>query len=69
MDHRDMAEDTVDIHLHLFLAKILDQFHIAVSDSIHEGVPVVGCGELVDEMWKGIEEVDDLFGIALFLIV
>ena len=69
VDHRDVAEHTIDVDSHLFFAKVLDEFHVAVSDCVHEGVPVVGGGELVDEMGEGVEKIHDLFGVSLFLIV
>jgi len=69
MDHRDVAENTVDVDSHLFFTKILNQFHVAVSHCVHERVPVIGRRKLVDEMWEGVEKVHNLFGVSLFLIV
>jgi hypothetical protein len=69
MDHRDVTEHAVDVDPHLFFAKVLDQFHVAVSHCVHEGIPVIGRRKLVDEMWECVEKVDYLFGVSLFLIL
>lgn len=60
-----MAEDTADVDPHLFFCEVLNKLHIAVAYSIHERVPVIGSGELVDKMWESVEEVDDLFSVSL----
>jgi hypothetical protein len=62
-----MAEDTIDVDIHLTLREEFDQFHIAVAHSVHEWVPIVGSVELVEEMREGREEVYDLFCLPLFL--
>jgi len=60
-----VAEDTVDIDFHLPLSEVLNELHVAIAHGVHERVPVVGGGELVDEVGEGVEEVDDLLGVAL----
>jgi hypothetical protein len=68
VDHGDVAEDTIDIDIHLAFGEVLDEFHVAVSNGVHERVPVVGRVELVDEMGEGIEEIDNLLGLALLCL-
>jgi hypothetical protein len=63
-----MAEDAIHIDIHFFLGKKLDELEVAVSDSVHEGVPVVGSIELIDEMRKSIEKVNDLLRLSLLYI-
>jgi hypothetical protein len=69
MDHRNVAEDAVDIDVHFLLGKVLDELHVSVSDCVHEGVPVVRSIELVDEMRESIEKIDDLLGLAFLYFI
>lgn len=39
-----------------------------LPDGVHEGVPVVGGVEFVDEVGKGVVEFDDVGGVALFYL-
>ena len=61
-----MIEDGIDTGAHFLLGEEVDEFEVAVPDRVHEGVPVVGSDELVDEVREGVEEADDRFGIARF---
>ena len=63
-----MTEDAIDIDVHLFLCEKFDELHVAVSNCIHEGIPVVRRVKLIDKVWEGIEEIDDLFGLPGFCI-
>lgn len=69
MNHGDMAEDAVDTDVHLFFSEVLNEFDVSVANCVHEGVPIVRSGELVDEMRERVEEIDDLFGVSFLLIV
>lgn len=64
-----MTEDAIDIDIHLFLWEKFYELHIAVSNCIHERVPVVRRIELVNKMWEGIEEIDDLLRLSRFCII
>lgn len=68
MYHGDMTEDAVDTDIHIFLGEVLYEFHVAVAYCVHERVPIVGSSELIDEMGKRVEEINDLFGVSLFWI-
>jgi hypothetical protein len=68
VDHGDMTENTIYINVHLFLGKILNEFHIAVSNSVHKRIPVVRGVKFVNEVGESIEEIDDLLGVSLFCI-
>lgn len=59
-----MIKYAVDINSHFLFCEIIDKVHVAVPDCIHEGVPVVGSVELVDEVREGVEKVYDFFGLA-----
>lgn len=63
-----MTEDAVDIDVHLFLREVFDQLHVAVSDCVHEGIPIVWRVEFVDQVGEGIEKIDDLLCIALLWV-
>ncbi len=63
-----MAKNAVNVDIHLFFSEVLDKLHVAISDCIHEGTPVVGSEELVYEMREGIEEVYYLFCLSRFYI-
>jgi hypothetical protein len=63
-----VAEDAVNVDAHLFLGEVFDEFHVAVADCVHEGVPVVGGGELVYEVGEGVEEAYYLFCISLLCV-
>lgn len=68
VNHGDMAEDAVDIDVHLLFREVFDELHVAVADCIHKGVPIVRCIKFVYEMGEGIEEIDDLLCLALLYL-
>ena len=65
VNHGDMTEHAGDGGLHVFRGEVLDEFHVGVSDSVHEGIPIVRGGELVDEMGEGVEEFDYLLAFTI----
>lgn len=68
MYHGDMAEDAVDTDVHFFFCEVLDEFHISIANCVHEGIPIVRGGELIDEMGERVEEIDDLLGVSFLWI-
>lgn len=52
-----MTEYAIDIDIHFLFSEELNEFHVAVSNRIHQRAPVVGSKELIDEVGKGIEEI------------
>ena len=54
-----MVEDGVDSDFHFLFSEEINEFKVAVPDCVHEGVPVVGGDEFVDEMGECVEEIND----------
>ena len=63
-----MTKDAIDIDVHFFLCEKFNELHVAVSNCIHERVPVVWRIKFVDKVWEGIEEIDDLLRLSRFCI-
>jgi hypothetical protein len=61
-----MIEYAVDHCIHFAFSEEFDELHIGVAHCVHEGVPVVGSMELIDEMGVVGEKFDDFVGVALF---